>query len=119
MISETSLQDYVHSKVSDLSDYLYVRKETAVNYSSAMFFNYFLGKTLKMSDIHFDFERGVAFTLSSNIEFSQKEPQKLLVKNPHSVRLSRNITTYLGEIAVNGIIAPNFVSMAKAITMPK
>lgn len=66
-LEDSTLSNLILSKVTDLSDYIYIRKEMAYSYSSTMFFNYFLGNSLKLADIYIDYSRGIASTVCNNV----------------------------------------------------
>lgn len=102
------------NKVADINDFIFIRKEFTYNYSTAMFFNYFVGQSLHLGNIFIDISKGTAYTNTTNPEFNSNN--KLIIKNPHSIRLSRNITNYINDLGILGILSPTFISMAKAVT---
>ncbi|KAL4497765.1 hypothetical protein ABPG72_000520 [Tetrahymena utriculariae] len=117
VVDSSVLYDHIFNKVSDLNDFIYIRKEFTYNYSSAMFFNYFVGQSLKIEHIYLDISKGTVYTNTTNTEVNSND--KLILKNPHSIRISRNISNYINDIGILGIVAPTFISMAKAVTQPK
>jgi len=53
-VTDSILQDFMHSKAHNLSEYFSTRKTIAYSFSSTMFFNYFLGRSLLLEDIRLD-----------------------------------------------------------------
>ncbi|EGR27864.1 transformation transcription domain-associated protein, partial [Ichthyophthirius multifiliis] len=114
LIPDTVLSDYLLQKTGDFMDYICLRKEITYNLSTAMFYNYFLGKSLSLSNIFICQQSGKAYINYENIEIN--EQSQIVIKNHHSIRLSRCISQFIGDLGIQGILAPAFISMAKALT---
>jgi hypothetical protein len=108
MIANTQsnlLNQYLNDNVSNLEDFLQIRKEFAYNYSTSAFLSYLLNSPMANEEIYLDLLTGESYV--DNLNFDSVVNPNL---NPNFIKLTRNLSSLFNPIIQNGIIAGSLVA---------
>ena len=113
IVPKTVMKDYFVQKALNYDEYNSFRKIFAYQYGAVCALNYVLGIETGVQNLTFDMKTG--FILVNSLKFSFEDSKV----SPFSLRLSRNIATFLDKTLMNAGILPAFAATIDALCNEK
>lgn len=107
------MKDYFAQKALNYDEYNSFRKIFAYQYGAICALHYVLGIETGLQNLTFDMKNGFIYVNSLKFNF---EESKI---SPFSLRLSRNISTFLDKTLLNAGILPAFAATIDALSIEK
>lgn len=110
------LSHFIMDRLDGNKSLYYEVKKTFMNsFSSAMFYSFQQNSEISLQDLAIDLRSGKCYIDNVNYDKSQVGLNSQSLKF-NSIRLSRNITHFLGEYCLEGVVASNIAAMTKVVT---
>ncbi len=113
LIPSSIMKDYFMQKAVTLDEYNSFRRIFSYQYGTACALHYVLGLDIGLNNLIFDMKTGCVHI--NNLKFNF-DNQKV---SPYSLRLSRNVFTFLDKILMNSGILPAFSATIDALNNKK
>lgn len=113
IVPKTVMKDYFVQKASNYDEYNSFRKIFAYQYGTICALHYVLGIETGLQNLSFDMKNGSIYVNSLKFNF---EDSKV---SPFSLRLSRNLLTFLDKTLLNACILPAFSATIDALNNEK
>jgi hypothetical protein len=113
IIPETVFKDYVLEKAPTFDEFISFRKMFAYQYGAILACNYVLGVEAYLHNYHFNLRTGLIEI--NDFKFNY-EPTRI---SEYSVRLTRNITSFLQKVYLNANVLPAFAATISSLNNPK
>ena len=107
------MKQYFTKKSLNFDEYNSYRKIFAYQYGTASALYYILGLQMGVQNLIFDMRTGFICINSLKVNFDQPKV------SPYSLRLSRNVLTFLDMTLLNGGILPSFSATIDALNNKK
>lgn len=109
IVPKTVMKDYFVKKAASYDEYNSFRKIFAYQYGTICALHYVLGIETGLQNLSFDMKNGFIYVNSLKFNF---EDSKV---SPFSLRLSRNMLTFLDKTLLNASILPAFSATIDAL----
>lgn len=113
IVPKTVMKDYFVQKASNYDEYNSFRKVFAYQYGTICALHYVLGIETGLQNLSFDMKNGLIYVNSLKFNFEDSKA------SPFSLRLSRNLLTFLDKTLLNACILPAFSATIDALNNDK
>ena len=113
IVPKTVMKDYFSQKALNYDEYNSFRKIFAYQYGTICALHHILGIETGLQNLIFDMKNGFIQVNSLKFNFEDHKP------SPFSLRLSRNIATFLDKTLLNAGILPAFAATVDALSNDK
>jgi hypothetical protein len=113
IVPKTVMKDYFAQKALNYDEYNSFRKIFAYQYGTICALHYVLGIDTGLQNLTFDMKNGFIYVNSLKFNFEESKV------SPFSLRLSRNISTFLDKTLLNAGILPAFTATIDALSIEK
>ena len=113
IVPKTVIKDYFVEKAANYDEYNSFRKIFTYQYGAVCALDYVLGVETGLQNLTFDMKNGFIYINSFKFNFEDPKP------SPFSLRLSRNIATFLDKTLLNAGILPSFAATIDALNNDK
>jgi len=104
-VPEDLLRSFCIDYCNNFEEFQALRKKFTLNYATAAFQDYLFGRAPRLENIYFNPTSG-----NVAIESAPISAARCLEQNRFAVRLSRNVSNFIGSILLQGVFAPTLVS---------
>jgi hypothetical protein len=113
IVPRTVMKEYFSQKALNYDEYNSFRKIFAYQYGTICALHFILGIETGLQNLTFDMKSG--FIQVNSLKFNFEDPKP----SPFSLRLSRNILTFLDKTLLNAAILPAFAATVDALSNDK
>ena len=110
IVPNNVFKNYIENQANSYDEYISFRRVFSYNYGAILTMNYVMGIEAYLHNYIIDLKTG---TIALNNFRLKPNPSKI---SPYSVRLSRNILSFITKIHINSGILPAMVSTAEAFS---
>lgn len=110
IVPNNVFKNYIENQANSYDEYISFRRAFSYNYGAILTMNYVMGIEAYLHNYIIDLKTG---TIALNDFRLKPNPSKI---SPYSVRLSRNILSFITKIHINSGILPAMVSTASAFS---